>query len=83
MRTLQSINRYGTSTDSSIEDTDERKKYRFDFIAMNTSTNDTNLGFDNLGTSERKHSLVSYGSYITSSSKIVVQVQVLQQQTHP
>ena len=68
LRTLQSINRYGTSTDSSIEDTDERKKYRFDFIAMNTSTNDTNLGFDQLGTSERKYSLVSYGSYITSSS---------------
>lgn len=68
LRTLQSINRYGTSTDSSIEDTDERKKYRFDFIAMNTSTNDTNLGFEQLGTSERKYSLVSYGSYITSSS---------------
>ena len=68
MRTLQSINRYGTSIDSSIEDTDERKKYRFDFITMNTSTNDTNLGFEQLGTSERKYSLVSYGSYITSSS---------------
>ena len=63
-RTLQTINRYGKSSN---EINDTTSKYRFDFITMSSEIESQNLGFD-LNNQTRDYSIVSYGPYVTSST---------------